>query len=60
MEEKKMLDLVVQENNFIELPEKVMQHLGVEAGEELRVLFTEDAVILMTPYKFGELYLKKS
>ena len=60
MEEKKMLDLVVQENNSIELPEKVMQHLGVEAGEELRVLFTEDAVILMTPYKFGELYLKKS
>lgn len=60
MEEKKMLDLIIREDNSIELPGKVIKHLGVEAGEEIRVLFTEDAVILISPYKFGELYLKKS
>ena len=57
--EKKMLDVKIQENHTIELPEKVLEHLGVKAGEDVRILLSEDSIVIMSISKFGEALLKK-
>ncbi|MBD5390508.1 hypothetical protein HDR67_00665 [bacterium] len=57
--EKKMLDVKVQENRTIELPEKVLEHLGVKVGEDVRILLSEDSIVMMSIPKFGEALLKK-
>lgn len=56
--ELNMLDVVLKEDNTIELPERVVKHLNIDSGDVIKVLFTEDAVILMNPGVFGEKLLK--
>ncbi len=56
---KNIVDVKVKEDNTILLPEKVAQHLGVMAGENVRILLAQKSVILMTVEQFGEELLKK-
>lgn len=57
--EKKMLDVRVQENRTIELPEKVLEHLGVKTGEDVRILLSDHSIVIMSIPRFGEEILKK-
>lgn len=57
--EKKMLDVKIQDDRTIELPETVLEYLGVKVGDDVRILFSENAIVLMSIPKFGEELLKK-
>ncbi|MDE7264170.1 MAG: hypothetical protein K2N64_05875 [Anaeroplasmataceae bacterium] len=57
--EKNMVDVQLKEGNTIELPNRIINHLKVKTGETIRILLTEDAVILMSVPVFGEKLLKK-
>lgn len=57
--EKKMLDVKINEDQTITLPEKIAEHLKLKPGEEVRILFSEDVILLMSVGKFGEELLKK-
>lgn len=57
--ERKLKNVVLKEGNLIELPQEVLKVLNTKVGEELKLLYTDDAVILMNSSKFGEELLKK-
>lgn len=57
--ERKMQDVTIKEGNTIELSERILKHLDVVVGEEIKCLFTDDAIILMKSSKFGEILLEK-
>lgn len=57
--EKNFQNLIVKEGNILELPEKALELLNVKAGEGIKLLYTEGAIILMNEGKFGELLLEK-
>lgn len=56
---KNMIDVEIKEGNIIILPQQVIEHLKIEEGESLRLLFTEKAIVMMKPEVFGEEILKK-
>lgn len=57
--EKNMVDVKLNEDNTIKLPDRIINHLKLQAGETIRILLTDDAVILMSVPAFGEKILKK-
>lgn len=60
-EEKKMKnveDIKVNSDFTIQLSDRMIQHLKVIPEEKLKVLFTEQAIILLKPEVFGEKILK--
>ncbi len=56
---KKMLDVKIEKGYTITLPQRIVDHLDILEGDELRVLLTEKAVVIMRPEVFGEEFLKK-
>lgn len=56
---KNMLDTILKEDNTIELPQSVIEHLGLEYGEPVRILISDDSVILMSLGTFAERLLRK-
>ena len=57
--ERNFQNLTVKEGNILELPEKAMELLNIKAGDGVKLLYTEGAIILMNDGKFGELLLEK-
>ena len=57
--DRKMQSIYLREGNIIELPITAVEVLNIKAGDELKLLFTEDAIIIMNSSKFGEKLLKK-
>ena len=57
--ERNFQNLTLKEGNVLELPEKAIEILNVKVGEEIKLLYTKQAVILMNEGKFGELLLEK-
>lgn len=57
--ERKFQNLTVKEGNVLELPEKALELLNVKVGDNIKLLYTEGAIILMSESKFGELLLEK-
>lgn len=57
--ERKVQSVILKEGNQIELSTEAMKVLNVQVGEELKILYTENALILMSSGQFGEEILKK-
>ncbi|MDE6408114.1 MAG: hypothetical protein K2K48_07560 [Anaeroplasmataceae bacterium] len=57
--ERKTKNLILKKGNIIELPEEVINILKAKEGEEIKLIYTEEMVVLMSPGKFGELLLQK-
>lgn len=55
---KNVEDIKVNSDFTIQLSDRMIQHLKVIPEEKLKVLFTEQAIILLKPEVFGEKILK--
>ncbi|MDE6656847.1 MAG: hypothetical protein K2J85_07635 [Anaeroplasmataceae bacterium] len=57
--ERKIQNVNLKKGNLIELPLEALEILKVKIGDEIKLLFAEDAIILMSSEKFGEKLLEK-
>ncbi len=56
---KNVENIRVDENYKIELSERMKKHLNINTRDELKVLYTDEALIIMKSEVFGEKILKK-
>lgn len=56
--ERKIQSVNLKDGNLIELPKEALEVLKIKIGDELKLLFTDDAIILMNSAEFGEKILK--
>ncbi|MCM1131569.1 MAG: hypothetical protein NC310_05980 [Roseburia sp.] len=57
--ERNFQNIIVKEGNLLELPDRAIEILKVKAGDAVKLLYTEDAIILMNDGSFAEKLLKK-
>lgn len=55
---KNVENVRVDENFKIELSERMKKHLNINTRDELKVLYTDEALIIMKSEVFGEKNLK--
>ncbi|MCI9652733.1 MAG: hypothetical protein HFG91_00075 [Acholeplasmatales bacterium] len=55
---KNVENIRVDENFKIELSERMKKHLNINTRDELKVLYTDEALIIMKSEVFGEKILK--
>ncbi len=55
---KNVENIRVDENFKIELSERMTKHLNINTRDELKVLYTDEALIIMKSEVFGEKILK--
>lgn len=55
---KNVENIRVDENFKIELSERMKRHLNINTRDELKVLYTDEALIIMKSEVFGEKILK--
>ncbi|MCI9182782.1 MAG: hypothetical protein HFG90_05955 [Acholeplasmatales bacterium] len=55
---KNVENVRVDENFKIELSERMKKHLNINTRDELKVLYTDEALIIMKSEVFGEKILK--
>ena len=55
---KNVENIRVDENFKIELSERMKKHLNINTRDELKVLYTDEALIIMKSEVFGEEILK--
>ncbi len=55
---KNVENVRVDENFKIELSERMKRHLNINTRDELKVLYTDEALIIMKSEVFGEKILK--
>ncbi len=56
---KNVENIRVDENFKIELSERMKKHLNINTRDELKVLYTDEALIIMKSEVFGEKNFKK-
>ncbi len=55
---KNVENIRVDENFKIELSERMKKHLNINTRDELKVLYTDEALIILKSEVFGEKILK--
>lgn len=54
-----IIDLKTNEDGGLLLDAEMLSSIGINKGENLKLLMTEDTIMVMSPENFGEKMIKK-